>query len=144
MTMKIYEYKHEKVDLYADAKKDDGVLHLTNDSHDKAIKDDFSHLLVAYSRESCYWCKRLMPSWSAAAKKLKDVGKTIALCKSEDGCNTWKASGFGVKVYGLPTLAFYKGGNWVSFDDCSAKISRGQSEDKVTEDIVNFVQATYA
>ncbi|CAM9271262.1 unnamed protein product [Scytosiphon promiscuus] len=92
----------------ADAVVDDGVLVLTGDTIEQAIKDN-SHLVVEFYAPWCGHCKKLAPALSEAAKKIKEVDEKIVFAKMDctaDGNKEFKDK-MGIK--GFPSFRMFEG-----------------------------------
>ncbi|CAM9595502.1 unnamed protein product [Ectocarpus sp. 12 AP-2014] len=92
----------------ADAVFEDGVMVLTGDTIEQAIKDH-SHLVVEFYAPWCGHCKKLAPALSEAATKMKDVDEKIVFAKMDctaDGNKEFKEK-MGIK--GFPSFRMFEG-----------------------------------
>jgi thiol-disulfide isomerase/thioredoxin len=64
----------------AEITEEEGVLILTSDNFDAALRDH-AYILVEWLTEMCGNCNLMMPDYEEAAKQLKETGSQIKLAK---------------------------------------------------------------
>jgi protein disulfide-isomerase A1 len=109
-----------------DAEEGSGVLALTKDTFDDAVKNN-KHLLVKFVAPWCGHCKALTPAYAAAAKILADSGSDIKLASVDATLEQELAQKFDVKGY--PTIKFFSEGTTLEY-------TGGRTQD----DIVNWLK----
>jgi len=88
--------------------EEDGVLVLTDENFDEAVKT-YDPILVEFYAPWCGHCQKLAPEYSRAAKTLRSDNPPIYLAKVDSTVHKKASERF--KVEGFPTLKLLIGGN---------------------------------
>lgn len=91
---------------------DEGVLVITKDNFEEAIKDN-EYVLIEFYAPWCGHCKALAPEYARAAKLLADSGSDIKLAKVNAIIETELAEKHNLNGY--PTLKFYRNGSAIDY-----------------------------
>eukprot|EP00903_Cladosiphon_okamuranus_P006162 g6062.t2 len=92
----------------ADAIIEDGVMVLTGDTIEQAIKDH-SHLVVEFYAPWCGHCKKLAPVLSEAATKIKEVDDKIVFAKMDATAAESKDFKDKMGIKGFPSFRMFEG-----------------------------------
>ncbi|KAH0554399.1 protein disulfide-isomerase [Cotesia glomerata] len=92
---------------FADIATEDGVLVITKNNFEQAVKDH-PHILIEFYAPWCGHCKALAPEYVKAAKALEENNSNVKLGKVDSTIESQLAEDNGVRGY--PTLKFYRNG----------------------------------
>eukprot|EP00752_Nemacystus_decipiens_P007504 g6705.t1 len=92
----------------ADAIMEDGVMVVTGDTIEQAIKDH-SHLVVEFYAPWCGHCKKLAPVLSEAATKMKDIDDKLVFAKMDCTAEESKAFKDKMGIKGFPSFRMFEG-----------------------------------
>ncbi|XP_074106915.1 protein disulfide isomerase [Cotesia typhae] len=92
---------------FADIATEDGVLVITKDNFEQAVKDH-PYVLIEFYAPWCGHCKALAPEYIKAAKALEENNSNVKLGKVDATIESQLAEDNGVRGY--PTLKFYRNG----------------------------------